>query len=99
MTVDKHKIVELRHLWDIPEDKNAEDLLEDVNLHRKDVEEEIVENVDVDGTIDDFIHDKLDDSDHSMEDFGSKSNLDDSDTDTDKPNDEMENDESDDDDW
>ncbi|KAJ0778220.1 hypothetical protein HanLR1_Chr02g0069301 [Helianthus annuus] len=88
-----------RNLWDIPEDNNAEDLIEDVNLCRKDVEEEIVENVDIqhsEGTIDDFINEEIDDSDHIMEDFGSESYLDDSDTD--KPNNEIENDESDDDD-
>ncbi|KAM0002939.1 hypothetical protein Hdeb2414_s0306g00862161 [Helianthus debilis subsp. tardiflorus] len=90
-----------RHLWDIPEDNNAEDLLEDVNLLREDIVEEIVENVDVQGlsdTIDDFIDEDIDDSDCSMEDFGSELNPDDSDTDTDKSNHEIENVESEDDD-
>ncbi|KAI3824844.1 hypothetical protein L1987_06315 [Smallanthus sonchifolius] len=87
------------HLWDIPQDNNVEDLLEDVNLLREDIAEEIVENVDVrgsDGTVDDFIDDEIDNSDHSMEDFALKSNLDDSDTD--KSANEIEDFESDDDD-
>lgn len=44
----------------------------------------IVENVDFQGSssiIDDFIDDKIDDSDHSMEDLDLESNLDDSDED------------------
>ncbi|KAK1421831.1 hypothetical protein QVD17_24494 [Tagetes erecta] len=88
-----------RHLWDIPDSKNAEDTLEDVNLVREDIVEEIIENVDIQGSdnaIDGFIDDEIDDSDHSMEDFGSESNFDDSDND--KSNDEIEDDESDDDD-
>ncbi|KAK1419537.1 hypothetical protein QVD17_28711 [Tagetes erecta] len=98
-SASKHKIVELRHLWDIPDSKNAEDTLEDVNLVREDIVEEIIENVDIQGSdnaIDGFINDEIDDSDHSMEDFGSESNFDDSDND--KSNDEIEDDESDDDD-
>ncbi|KAI3687023.1 hypothetical protein L1987_80713 [Smallanthus sonchifolius] len=99
MTAGKHRIVELQHLWDIPQDNNVEDLLEDVNLLREDIAEEIVENVDVlgsDGMVDDFIDDELNDSDHSMEDFASEFNVDNSDTD--KSDNEIEDVESDDDD-
>ncbi|KAK1427928.1 hypothetical protein QVD17_16680 [Tagetes erecta] len=88
-----------RHLWDIPEDMNAEDLVENVDLLRDDVVEEIVEYVDVQGfdvTTDDFIDDEIEDSDHSMEDFDSDSNLDDSDMD--KSNKEIPDVDSDDDD-
>nr|XP_043639273.1 uncharacterized protein LOC122610343 [Erigeron canadensis] len=69
-----------RHLWDIPEDNDEENLLEDVNLIREDIEEEVVQNDDVGpfhGTPNDFINDEIDDSDHDMEDFDSDSNIDD----------------------
>nr|XP_043639223.1 uncharacterized protein LOC122610292 [Erigeron canadensis] len=69
-----------RHLWDIPEDNNAESLLEDVNLLREHIPSEMVQNVDVGrvhDTVNDFINDEIDDSDHDMEDFDSDSNIDD----------------------
>ncbi|KAK9048019.1 hypothetical protein SSX86_033019 [Deinandra increscens subsp. villosa] len=91
-----------RHLWDIPDDNNAEDLSEDVDLLREDIAAEVLENVDVqrfNDASDDFIDDEIDNSDHNMEDFDSDSNLDDSDTD--KPNNEIEivDSDDDDDDW
>ncbi|KAK9053298.1 hypothetical protein SSX86_029931 [Deinandra increscens subsp. villosa] len=72
-----------RHLSDIPEDDNAGDLLEDVSLLREDTTGEMLENVyggGFDRTIDDFIDDEIDNSDHSLEDIASDSDLDDSDT-------------------
>ncbi|KAD6118922.1 hypothetical protein E3N88_10193 [Mikania micrantha] len=90
-----------RHLWDIPENNNVEDLLEDVNLLREDIAEEIVENVDVHGShgnIDDFFDEEIDNSDHSMEDFDLELNLDDSEKET-PPNDLENGDSDDDDDW
>ncbi|KAD5960486.1 hypothetical protein E3N88_11958 [Mikania micrantha] len=90
----------LEHLWDIPENNNVEDLLEDVNLLREDIAEEIVENVDVHGSngyIDDFFDDEIDNSDHSMEDFDLELNLDDLDKET--PTNDIENVNSDDDDY
>ncbi|KAD6455177.1 hypothetical protein R6Q59_016383 [Mikania micrantha] len=92
-----------RHLWDIPEDMNGEDLLEDINLLREDIADEIVENVDVqvsDANKDDFIDDDIDNSDYSMEDSGSELNLDDSETEKHNSDNEIvESDDDDDDDW
>ncbi|XP_076926567.1 uncharacterized protein LOC143589798 [Bidens hawaiensis] len=88
-----------KHLWDIPEHKNAEDFLEEVNLLHEDIMEEIIENVDDQGSngiTDDFVDDEITDSDHSMEDFGSESHL--GDSDTENSNDEINSVESDDDD-
>ncbi|KAD6119139.1 hypothetical protein E3N88_10410 [Mikania micrantha] len=59
--------------------------IRDINLVREDIADEIVENVDVrgsDANKDYFIDDEIDNSDYSMEDFGSELNLYDSETDT-----------------
>nr|XP_043611316.1 uncharacterized protein LOC122582917 [Erigeron canadensis] len=68
-----------RHLWDIPEDNNAHNLLEDVNLLREDIPGETVQNVGggrSHDTVNVFINDEIDDSDNDMEDFDSDSILD-----------------------
>ncbi|KAD3639967.1 hypothetical protein E3N88_29190 [Mikania micrantha] len=91
-----------KHLWDIPEEKNGDNLLEDINLLREDIADEIVENVDVqdsDANKDDFIDDDIDNSDYSMEDYGSELNLDDSETENHNKDNEIVDSDDDDDDW
>ncbi|KAD5960481.1 hypothetical protein E3N88_11953 [Mikania micrantha] len=79
-----------------------DDLLEDINLLREDIADEIVENVDVhdsDANKDDFIDDDIDNSDYSMEDYGSELNLDDSETENHNKDNEIVDSDDDDDDW